>query len=328
MPYSGAHRGLPFHVRSDRASGRARGKSREQLVHLWLDRRAGPWAAVWLPRNRPAMTMRLTGRGRLGMVRILLSGGNDGAGDSASVFFFRPIERQHSSTWRSRGGSRKSAVPAHRQERADRGSLRRRRGAIAAIVPPRARPGLLAGAFGGGGSREPAFDERALVTGGGEGIDQLRTDGVTARANAWSHGGDHIRGMSADLTLHRVERGDRAAGGAAPAGMNRPPPPRSPNRPSAAARSRRRERQPRCRTRSRRTRRPPARAGESQRRDDRNGRTVHLSQRRHVLDAERGGQLARSPPPRRATAALWKRCGARPSSGRHRSAAPHGASVQ
>src|SRR5687767_3809572 len=101
------------------------------------------------------------------MVRILPSGGNDGAGDSDSVFFFRPIGRQHLQVH----GSTEAAVVNLPFRHTGKNELIAVRSAnVEAQLRPSSRPGRApacpAGAFVGGGSREPAFDERALVTGG------------------------------------------------------------------------------------------------------------------------------------------------------------------
>src|SRR5687768_5567615 len=282
MPYAARTAGWPF-TSAPTAHPGVLVVNRENSVSTrgWIEA-PGPWAAVWPPRNAAlAMTMRLTER-RLRMVRILPSGGNDGAGDSASVFFFRPIGRQHLQVH----GSTEAAVVNLPFRHTGKNEL------IAICgrnIQTQLRP--FTGSSRWRRGRKPPFDEIALVTGGSEGIDQVRADGIAARANAGSDGGDYIRGMSAVLTLHRVERSDcRAGSGAAPAGMN------GRHRPGHRIGHQQRHAVggANCnrdvgRVRDERVGLRPV-PGTLSGVDDRNGRTVHLGQFRHVLDAERGRQ--------------------------------------
>ena len=68
---------------------------------------------------------------------------------------------------------------------------------------------------------EPTVDQVALVSSGGEGIDEIRADFIAAGTDRGAHRHDQVLGVTAELALHFVDCRHRdARRGSAPARMN------------------------------------------------------------------------------------------------------------
>src|SRR5688572_7928427 len=173
----------------------------------------GPWAAVRLPRNAAlAMAIRLTQR-RVRMMRILTSGGRDNAGDPAGVFFFRPIGRQHLQVH----GRTEAGVVNLPFRHTSKNELIAVRGGD---IQPQLRPFTRSSRRRR--RREPAVDEIAFVTGGGERIHQVRSDLIAAGTDARTDRGNDVPRVRSELVLHRVHCRHRGTScGAAPSGVHR-----------------------------------------------------------------------------------------------------------